>query len=50
MLIRARISLNEFLDVPLESLQFLQVPFDHPVYILYSSVSARRLLGDLKRN
>ncbi|EXL90723.1 hypothetical protein NOF04DRAFT_19477 [Fusarium oxysporum II5] len=32
-----RISLNKFLDVPLEPLQFLQVPFDHPIYILYSS-------------
>ncbi|TXB97722.1 hypothetical protein FocTR4_00011817 [Fusarium oxysporum f. sp. cubense] len=31
------ISLNKFLDVPLEPLQFLQVPFDHPIYILYSS-------------
>ncbi|KAJ3460911.1 hypothetical protein MRS44_011778 [Fusarium solani] len=31
------ISLNKFLDVSLEPLKFLQVPFDHPVYILYSS-------------
>ena len=46
MLIRVRISLNKFLDVRLEPLQFLQVPFDHPVYILYSSVSTRKLLGD----
>ncbi|KAL2678344.1 hypothetical protein Neosp_009090 [[Neocosmospora] mangrovei] len=40
------ISLNKFLDIRVEPLQFLQVPFDHPVYILYSSVSARKLLGD----
>ena len=46
LLIRVRISLNKFLDVRLEPLQFLQVPFDHPVYILYSSVSTRKLLGD----
>ncbi|UPL02939.1 hypothetical protein LCI18_013873 [Fusarium solani-melongenae] len=31
------ISLSKFLDVRVEPLQFLQVPFDHPVYILYSS-------------
>ena len=50
MLIRVRISLNKFLDVSLEPLKFLQVPFDHPVYILYSSVSSRRLLGDPKKS
>ncbi|KAJ4204520.1 hypothetical protein NW759_014858 [Fusarium solani] len=44
------ISLNKFLDVSLEPLKFLQVPFDHPVYILYSSVSSRRLLGDPKKS
>lgn len=46
LLIRVRISLNKFLDIRVEPLQFLQVPFDHPVYILYSSVSARKLLGN----
>ncbi|EXL64470.1 acetoacetate-CoA ligase [Fusarium oxysporum f. sp. conglutinans race 2 54008] len=33
----ALVPLNEFLSVPVEPLQFAQVPFDHPVYILYSS-------------
>ncbi|TPX15237.1 uncharacterized protein E0L32_004514 [Thyridium curvatum] len=30
-------SLDNFLDVRTESLRFAQVPFDHPIYILYSS-------------
>ncbi|KAH7136221.1 hypothetical protein EDB81DRAFT_870441 [Dactylonectria macrodidyma] len=31
------ISLEDFLNIPPEPLKFTQVPFDHPVYILYSS-------------
>ncbi|RSL37986.1 hypothetical protein CEP53_015291 [Fusarium sp. AF-6] len=31
------ISLTQFLAVPVKTLKFEQLPFDHPIYILYSS-------------
>jgi acetoacetyl-CoA synthetase len=31
------ITLSDFLNVPIQPLEFVQLPFDHPMYIVYSS-------------